>query len=121
VSYLLQRIENYNGLVILASNYKSNMDEAFVRRFQSIVYFPMPNGRERLQIWEKAFPKKANLHRNVGLPVLAQKYELSGAEIMNVVQHCCFGALANGTSTICQADLLRGIEREFQKEGKIMR
>ena len=121
VSYLLQRVENYDGLVILASNFKSNIDDAFVRRFQAIIHFPMPKANERRQIWEKAFPEKVKLDKTVQLPSIAQKFELSGADIMNVVQYCCLCALENGSHRIQQKDLLEGIRREFQKEGKIMR
>lgn len=121
VSYLLQRVENYDGLVILASNFKSNMDEAFVRRFQSIIHFPFPKANERQLIWKKAFPQKVKLHDDVRISSIAQKFELSGAEIMNVVQYCCLKVLENGSHTIQQHHLLEGIRREFHKEGKIMR
>ena len=121
VSYLLQRVEGYDGLVILASNFKSNMDEAFVRRFQAIIHFPMPKANERLLIWQKAFPEKATLYPDVRFSLLAQKYEMSGAEIMNVMQYCCLRSLEHGSQAIRQKDLLDGIAREFQKEGKIMR
>jgi len=121
VSYLLQRIEGYKGLVILATNLKSNIDEAFLRRFQSIVHFPLPKTAERLRLWEKAFPSKVRLHQDVDLPKIAQNYELSGAEIMNVVQYACLRALAANKKTIYQEYILNGIQREFQKGGRIMR
>jgi len=121
VSYLLQRIEAYKGLVILATNLKSNIDEAFLRRFQSIVHFPLPKTAERLRLWEKAFPAKVSLHKDVDLPKNAQNYELSGAEIMNVVQYACLRTLAANKKTICQEYILNGIQREFQKGGRIMR
>ncbi len=120
VSYLLQRVETYNGLTILASNFKSNIDEAFVRRFQSIIHFPFPKAGERLAIWEKAFPEKARLAKEIDLNHISQRYELSGAEIMNIVQFCCLRALENGGKEIRQTDLLDGIRREYQKEGKVM-
>lgn len=121
VSYLLQRIENYNGLVILASNLKSNIDEAFVRRFQSIVHFPAPKFSERLVLWQKAFPDKAQLHKNVDLIQIAQRYDVTGAEIMNVVQYACLCSLKEKKNTICQSSIVEGIQREFQKGGRVMR
>lgn len=121
VSYLLQRVEHYNGLVILATNFKSNIDEAFSRRFQSIVYFPMPGLNERLRLWEKAFPGKIKLDEAINLPSLAQKYELTGAEIINVVQYAGLRALDREEDLILYADLYEGIKKEFQKEGRIMR
>ncbi len=121
VSYLLQRVENYNGLVILASNFKNNIDDAFVRRFQSIIHFPLPQAEERLKIWQKAFPKKVQLHKDIALPIIARKYELSGAEIMNVVQYACLKALSQQEQVIYPQQILTGIQKEYQKEGRIMR
>lgn len=121
VSYLLQRIENYKGLVILASNLKSNIDEAFVRRFQSIVHFPLPKASERQLLWEKAFPSKVRLSKELNLGQVARKYELSGAEIMNIVQYACLCALDAHKKTITHHYITDGIQREFQKGGRIMR
>ncbi len=121
VSYLLQRIETYKGLVILASNLKSNIDEAFVRRFQSIIHFPLPKAPERLAIWRKAFPSIVDFHSDVDLPGIAQRYELSGAEIMNIVQYACLCSLSANKNIIYQSDIVVGIQREFQKGGRVMR
>lgn len=120
VSYLLQRVENYNGLVILASNFKNNIDEAFMRRFQSIVHFPVPKSVERLRIWEKAFPEAVTLAEDVKLEVISRKYELTGAGIMNVVQYCCLSALDRDTLQISAADIDQSIRRELSKEGKLL-
>ena len=121
VSYLLQRVEQYNGLVILATNFKSNIDDAFMRRFQSTVYFPPPGVEERLILWKKAIPSKSNLSKEINLNTLANKYELTGAEIMNVVQFSSLRALERGGNTITHTDLHEGIRKEFLKEGKVMR
>lgn len=120
VSYLLQRIENYDGLVILSSNMKSNIDDAFIRRFQSIIQFPMPSLRERSQLWQKAFPSQIQLAESVNLTQLAAEYELSGADIMNVVQHCCLQALHQGVTAIDKSAIVSAIQREFTKAGKII-
>ncbi len=119
VSYLLQRVETYGGLVILASNFKSNIDEAFIRRFQSIVHFPMPRPAERMRLWQQSFPEKLMPNGQTNLSMLAQKYELSGAAILNIVQFACLRALERGKETILDADLKEGIAREFGKEGKV--
>ena len=121
VSYLLQRIESYKGLVILASNLKSNIDDAFVRRFQAIIHFPLPKASERLALWKKSFPSKVKLHPDVDLMKIAQKYELSGAEIMNIVQYSCLCALGANHKTIHYTFITNGIQREYQKGGRIMR
>jgi hypothetical protein len=119
VSYLLQRVENYNGLVILATNFKSNIDDAFTRRFQSIIHFPMPRPGERLILWKNAFPEKMKLN-GLNIDSLAQKYELSGAAILNVVQYACLRTLEKGVENIAETDIFDGIVKEFGKEDKII-
>lgn len=119
VSYLLQRVESYNGLVILATNFKSNIDDAFIRRFQSIIHFPMPKPGERAILWKKAFPEKMKLN-GLNIDNLAQKYELSGAAILNIVQYACLRTLDRGAEYIAEKDIFDGIVREFGKEGKIL-
>lgn len=121
VSYLLQRVELYDGLVILATNFKSNIDDAFSRRFQSIIYFPAPGFDERLSLWRKAFPEKVQLAGDINLSSLAQRYELTGAEIINIVQYACLRALDRQDELILYSDLYEGLKKEFQKEGRIMR
>ena len=118
VSYLLQRIETYPGLTILASNFKSNIDEAFTRRFQSIIYFPIPGASERFEIWQKAFPKKVKFSKDVDLRKIAQRYPLTGAHIVNVVQYACLRAMEKGKKTIELNYLIEGIRKEYDKEGK---
>ncbi|UCS92550.1 ATP-binding protein [Echinicola marina] len=120
VSYLLQRIENHPGLVILASNFKSNIDAAFTRRFQSIIEFPMPVAAERLVLWEKNIPPKAALAEGLDLNILAKKYELSGANIVNVIQFASLKALAKEQQVLEHEDLLAGIKKELVKEGKMV-
>jgi hypothetical protein len=119
VAYLLQRIEEYQGLVVLASNFKSNIDEAFIRRFQSIIHFSMPKSNERLRLWQKAFPDKIKLSKEVDFKHFSQQYELTGADIMNVVQYVCLSALSKNNLSISNKDIIEGIQREFIKSGKI--
>ncbi|MEM6723579.1 MAG: ATP-binding protein, partial [Bacteroidota bacterium] len=119
VSYLLQRIEAYPGLVILASNFKSNIDDAFIRRFQSSIFFPVPKAHDRLRIWEKAFPQSVELGDDLELQMIARKYEMTGSNIMNVVQVACLKALSEARQIIQLDDVLQGIEKEFAKEGKL--
>lgn len=119
VAYLLQRIEGYNGLVILASNKHGNIDDAFVRRFNSIVYFPMPKSEERYQIWSKTIPDQVKVSKDTDLHQLALRYELSGAEIVNIVHHFCINALSENTLKITNDEILKSIQREFVKSGRI--
>jgi adenylate kinase family enzyme len=118
ISYLLQRLEDFAGLLILASNFKSNIDTAFLRRFHQMIFFPMPTAEERLMLWEKMIPQKMKLPKDVSLQQLAQKYELTGASIVNVMQHAALKAIHRGDYLLRQADLQEGIRREFQKEEK---
>lgn len=118
VSYLLQRIEQYPGLTILASNFKTNIDDAFLRRFNAIIYFPVPSPEERRLLWEKSFPDALEFVEDVDLKMIAQRYELTGSHIMNIVQYVCLEALGRDSNKICHEDLLLGIKREMAKEGK---
>lgn len=110
VSYLLQRIEDFNGLIILATNMKNNMDDAFIRRFNSILKFPVPSPDERSRIWRNAFPEQRIFCKSPGLsygasglqvapieeadiPEMVKKYELSGGSIMNVVHYASLKAV----------------------------
>lgn len=120
VAYLLQRVEGYNGLVILASNQRANIDEAFTRRFQSIVHFPMPGPAERHELWQRAFPPQITLAADVELSQIAARYELSGANILNVMHFCAVEALADGSNTVSRQRLEAAVMREFVKEGKIV-
>lgn len=118
IAYLLQRIEDYPGVAILASNLKSNIDEAFARRFQSIVYFPMPNCEEREHLWNNLFPDKNLLDDNVDLHDLSKKFELSGGSLTNVARYAILRAIGNNREKITNKDILLGISKELQKEGK---
>ncbi|MBL8348252.1 MAG: ATP-binding protein [Rubrivivax sp.] len=118
VSYLLQRVEDFPGTVILATNLKGNIDEAFARRFQSLVYFPMPDAGQRLRLWEGMVRHTGRLAADVDLERLAAQYELSGGAIANVVRAAAIAALQAGRQTIGAADLRNGIAREMRKEGR---
>lgn len=118
VSYLLQRIEEYDGLVILATNMKNNIDEAFLRRFQSIINFPMPNAEERYRIWSGGLSPKAQLESSIDLQGIAQQYELSGGAIVNVIQYSLLKALRHKRHTLLETEMLEGIKREFLKGGR---
>ena len=118
ISYLLQRVENYNGLVILASNLKENIDEAFLRRFQAVIHFPMPSRAERLRLWQQSIPKALGLAPTLQLNHYADKYELTGADIINIVHHCCVETVARNGQELTKACLEEGIGRELVKLGK---
>ncbi len=120
VSYLLQRIEEHEGLLILASNYKNNIDDAFLRRFHSIIHFPMPGLAERLALWHGCKPAGIAVENNLDWQQIANAYELSGAAIVNVIQYAGIRALSRSDKVIRKQDIVDGIRREFRKEEKNM-
>ncbi|MEO0626194.1 MAG: ATP-binding protein [Bacteroidota bacterium] len=120
VSYLLQRIENYPGLTILATNFRSNLDDAFTRRFNSIIHFPMPGPKERLRIWKNYLPPKLSLTEDVDLNAVAEKFNLTGSNIANIVHMLGLEALSEERQAADHSHLFRVIKREMAKEGKPM-
>lgn len=120
VSYLLQRIEDFNGLVILSSNFKANIDSAFTRRFQSIVKFTIPNKTLRLELFRRAFEKKYLLDDLQLMENVANKYELSGAEINNVFQYCAMMCLHKGEKKVSSEIFSQGVIKELRKKGKAL-
>jgi AAA+ superfamily predicted ATPase len=118
VGYLLQKMEEYEGVAILASNRVSDMDEAFTRRFQFRIDFPMPDEAHRLKIWEGMFPAAAERDPDLDLPHLASAYELSGGEIKNAALTAAYLAVAAGRP-ISATHVDRAIRREFGKNGRV--
>lgn len=119
VSYLLQRVEDFPGLIILASNFKTNIDQAFIRRFNSIIHFPMPNKEERLNLWKSSVPPKATLAEDIDLIAIAAKYELSGSAIVSVIHYASLQTIYKKCTVISKADILEGIKREYEKEERV--
>lgn len=117
ISYLLQRIETFGGLVILASNLKENMDEAFKRRVHSWVYFPRPNAEERYKLWQIHLPGNFRYESEELLSWLAQNYELTGSHITNVIKLSCIRALGNGTKELTKEIIEPYILDIYKREG----
>jgi AAA+ superfamily predicted ATPase len=120
VAYLLQRIESYNGLVILASNQRANIDDAFIRRLQSIIQFPMPRPEERYEIWQKTFPPQIVVADDIDWHAIAARHELTGASILNVTHFCAVDVLAKQSLRLDLKGLELAIQREYIKEGRII-
>lgn len=120
VSYLLQRIENFSGLIILASNYKNNMDKAFMRRFHSCIRFNNPRPEERLRIWQQNLPMQLNLEA-IDIEEIARRYELTGSNIMNVIQDISLKTIASQSPDfrVSKEVLLESIQKEYLKEDRI--
>lgn len=119
-AYLLQRIEICENIVLLATNLKANIDEAFTRRFQSIVYFPVPTEAERYRLWWGALPQRMVLDETIDLKEIAKKYDLTGGSIVNAVRYATLMAVAGGSNKILYNDLLDGIRREYMKLGRTL-
>lgn len=118
VAFLLQRVETFDGVAILASNRRENIDEAFARRFESIIYFPMPRPEERLRLWREGFSPQTQLEPGLNLENIAEEYTLAGGAIMNVIRYASMQALQCSRTLIAADDVLQGIRRELAKEGK---
>jgi len=120
VSYLLQRIETFSGLIILASNFKNNMDKAFTRRFHSCIKFNNPKQEERLRIWQHNLPEQLRLE-DINLEEIAKRYELTGSNIMNIIQDVSLKTIASKAHDykVSLDMLLESIKKEYVKEDKI--
>ena len=116
-AYLLQRIEQYSGVSILATNLLQNFDDAFRRRISYMVHFPMPDAALRKELWESIFPKDTPVAGEVDALMLAQAFELSGASIKNAALHGALLAASEGVP-VGMKHLLGGIENEYGKQGK---
>jgi hypothetical protein len=117
ISYLLQRMEAYNGVTILATNLRANLDEAFTRRLQFAVDFPFPEEADRLRIWEGLIPPQMP-RADLDLPFLARRYKLAGGNIRNIILSAAYLASANG-GMVTMEHLLHGTRRELQKMGRL--
>ncbi|HEX8327303.1 MAG TPA: ATP-binding protein [Hymenobacter sp.] len=118
-AYLLQRIEDFPGVVLLASNLKGNLDAAFSRRFQAMVHFPLPGPEERERLWQQAFGGAVRVAQDVKFSDLAEQYKLAGGAIINVLRYCVLASLQEGRA-MSLADIRRGSERELAKDGKTL-
>jgi AAA+ superfamily predicted ATPase len=120
-AYLLQRIEDFPGIVILASNLRGNMDDAFTRRFQSVIYFGMPTPQERYQLWKNAFSGTCTLDPAIDIHRLAEEYELTGGSIINLLRHCAMSAINRNDTVVSREELMTGLRKEYKKENKTLR
>jgi SpoVK/Ycf46/Vps4 family AAA+-type ATPase len=117
IGYLLQKIEEFDGIAILATNLRQNMDEAFVRRMRVIVEFPFPDEEYRRRIWRSVFPAEAPLGDDVEFGALARTIRLSGGHIKNIALASAFYAASDGR-VIRTPHLMRAARREYQKLGR---
>jgi SpoVK/Ycf46/Vps4 family AAA+-type ATPase len=115
VSYLLQRLESYDGFVVLTSNFQGNIDQAFLRRIHATVHFVMPSVDDRARIWQRCLAKAPT--DQLDLPFVAEKFDLTGGSIRNAALTAAFFA-ASGHRPIGMVDVLRAISQEMAKLGR---
>lgn len=126
ISYLLERMERFKGLAILASNRRKDIDEAFLRRLRHIVEFPMPGASERERIWARVFPSGVDTIE-LDLPFLARQFPLAGGHIRSIAFNACLLAASEmaagkaarkgegGRPRVGMAPVLRSVRRELEK------
>ena len=120
VSYLLQRIEEYEGLCILATNFQQNLDPAFLRRLRFIVSIEFPNEQSRTHIWERVWPEDTPVSRAVDAEFLGKQFKLAGGSIRNAALSAAFLAAAEGSKEVRMKDVVRAVRREVEKSGRTM-
>jgi SpoVK/Ycf46/Vps4 family AAA+-type ATPase len=118
VAYLLQKMEEYDGIVILATNLRKNLDEGFARRMHFSVEFPLPEEPDRLHIWQCIFPREAPLAGSLDLNFMARQFKVTGGNIKNIALGAAFLAAGDG-ATIKMEHLIRATKREYQKIGRL--
>jgi AAA+ superfamily predicted ATPase len=118
IAYLLQQMDQYEGIAILATNLRQNMDDAFVRRLNFIIEFPFPDEAQRAEIWRIHFPDEARREPDLDFDLLGREFRISGGSIKNIVLGAAFLAAGDG-DPIGLPHLLRAARREYQKLGKV--
>jgi AAA+ superfamily predicted ATPase len=119
VNYLLQRLESYEGITILTTNLESSVDEAFKRRLAFRIKFPMPERRERMELWRAMLPEEAKVAPGLDFMTLADRFEMSGGYIRNAVLRAAYLAAADETQ-IEMHHLQRAAVAEYAAMGKII-
>lgn len=118
-AFLLQKMEEYEGITVLATNFLQNFDEAFKRRMKFMIDFPFPEEPQRLQMWKQIFPKETPVEEELDYEFLASSFELSGSNIKNAALHAAFLAAADETR-VGMRHVIAGIRNEYSKSGKTM-
>ncbi len=118
VAYLLQRMELFEGLAILTTNLRSNLDEAFARRLDAIVDFPMPEDEDRRQLWLRNLPADVPRADDIDVGFLASAFRISGGNIRNIALGAAYLA-ADAGRPVAMRDLIRATEREYRKLGHL--
>lgn len=116
-AFLLQKMEEYDGISILATNFQQNIDEAFKRRLRYIIEFSMPTLQERKKMWQNVFPEEVPLEDGIDYGFLTEKFELTGSNIKNIAVNAAFMAAAEDTA-VGMKHLIKALRNEYKKSGK---
>ena len=119
VAYLLQRMETFDGLAILTTNLRANLDDAFTRRLDAIVDFPMPDEDQRRLLWERCLGDTVPLETGVDLDFCARQFELAGGHIRSITLTAAYLAAGRG-GRLGMADLMTATQREYRKLGRLL-
>jgi len=119
VAYLLQRMETFDGLAILTTNLRANLDDAFTRRLDAIVDFPLPDEEHRRVLWERCLGPALPRTDDVDLDFCARQFELAGGHIRSIALTAAYLAAGRG-SPVCMADLMAATQREYRKLGRLV-
>jgi SpoVK/Ycf46/Vps4 family AAA+-type ATPase len=118
VSYLLQKMEDFDGVVILASNWSKNIDDAFARRMQYVVDFPLPDEAQRARLWQGMLPAELPLGDDIDVGFMAKQFTVAGGDIKNVALDAAFLAAQNG-QVVTMKQLIQAMARQQMKQGRI--
>ena len=118
-AYLLQKMEDHDGVVILATNLANNIDSAFSRRMHYVVEFPLPDVQRRELLWRGMFPPEAPLAVDVDFSFLARQFAFAGGDIRNVVLDAAYGA-AQSRDAISMRHILKAVARQYAKKGQVV-
>jgi SpoVK/Ycf46/Vps4 family AAA+-type ATPase len=111
-------MEEYDGMVILATNLRKNIDDAFSRRMHFTLEFPVPDEPDRKRIWHNIFPPEAPLGDDIDFDFVAKQFQITGGNIKNIALGAAFLAAQNGQQ-IHMNHIIRAVKREYQKMGKL--
>jgi SpoVK/Ycf46/Vps4 family AAA+-type ATPase len=120
ISYLLERMERFKGLAILATNRKNDLDQAFLRRIRHIIDFPVPDEAQRAAIWRQVIPPSIAENSRIDIAFLARQFPLSGGHIRSIVFNACLQSAhaANGRKALFMKDVLIAVKREYDKTNR---
>lgn len=116
VSFLLQRMERYTGILLLSTNFKTNIDDAFLRRFHNVIEFPLPDVVERKKLWRNAWLGDIKLEHSIDIEALGQKFEFSPSQINNIIHRATLYAVSSNNTLISKVQLAKSIRRELEKQ-----